>query len=362
MMQANNEVMVLIHERFGFEQPIPGFANPIAIPAEASPFVPEVDPTYVFDSDMVRRLLLAYGSRENVMLFGEKGTGKSSLIQQFCARLNLPLISITGGPGVDETYLLGGKSIEGGNVKSMDGVLSYAVRHGIPVLIDEIGSIKPSVLVALNDILNGDQVITLKHHGLDPKMTPSELAEVMGGMTIRRHSRFRLFATDNTGGKAKKDPRYAGVNAQNAAVRSRFTMFRAVYMKPEQEQRALSNVTGNMLQASTIKMMVEFALRMRASFEMGDLYDTLSFRELRRWATKSLVYHATSGSKAEGPDVETLGLAFVDAAYTAMEETDQDLARETWELVFGVPLVLPAEHTETAQKLLKRFEAEAKAA
>lgn len=61
------------------------------------------------------------------MLVGDKGTGKSSLVAQVHNRLNKPLLGINGSSGVDETHLLGSKTIEGGDVKSFDGVLSYAL-------------------------------------------------------------------------------------------------------------------------------------------------------------------------------------------------------------------------------------------
>ena len=111
---------IYVHVAFGFAEPIPGFEQLIQIDAVPSPFVPKIDPEYVFQPDMVARVLRSYGARENMMFNGEKGTGKSSFVQQFCARLNIPLMTITGGPGLDETYLMGSKTIEDGSVKAVD--------------------------------------------------------------------------------------------------------------------------------------------------------------------------------------------------------------------------------------------------
>jgi MoxR-like ATPase len=336
-------IQVYLHEVFGFKNPIEGFEKPIRIAAERHPFCPEVNRDYVFSEDMVARLLGSYAARENIMLIGEKGTGKSSMVEQFCARLNLPLMVINGGPGLDETHLMGCKTIESGTVKSVDGDLSYCIRHGIPVLIDEIATIKPSVLVSINDVLNGNKVITLKHHGIDPTMTPAELARKDGSMVIQRHPEFRLFATDNTGGKVGKDPRYAGVATQNSAVRSRFTTFKVGFLKPAQELKALVGATGGKLPIDTAKSMVEFAIRVRANFELGEMYDTVSFRELQRWARKTLVYG----------NVHT---AFVDAIYTAMEESDQVVAAEIFDLAIGSKLELPNEYASTAQSFLAELD------
>ncbi len=350
---------VLLHEVFGFSTPVPGFEHPFPIEAEPSPFVPEINPDYVFEPDMVARVLRSYANRENMMFNGEKGTGKSSFVQQFCARLHIPLMTINGGPGLDETYLMGSKTIEDGNVKAVDGVLSYCLRHGIPVLIDELAAIKPSVLLSVNDVLNGDQTITLKHHGLDPLVKPDDLAKVEGSMTIKRHPRFRLFATDNTGGKIARNPNYVGVNTQNTAVRSRFTCFKMTYMKPALELKALIGSTKGALPVEVAKFMVELAIRVRASFELGEMTDTLSFRELQRWGRKALVYGRTDATvlvEGKPRTIPDCAKAFVDAIYTGMEETDQDAVMPVYELVFGTPLELPSEYSDTASKFLEIME------
>lgn len=351
---------IYVHKAFGFNDPIPGFEQMMQIDEVPSPYVPAVNPDYVFEPDMVARVLRSYAASENMMFNGEKGTGKSSFVQQFCARLNIPLMTITGGPGLDETYLMGSKTIENGSVKAVDGVLSYCLRHGIAVLIDEIAAIKPSVLVSINDVLNGDQVITLKHHGLDPTVNPDDLAKVEGNMTIKRNPRFRLFATDNTGGKMSRDPRYAGVHTQNSAVRSRFTCFKMSFMKPALELKALLGSTKGILPVFVGRSMVELAIRIRASFEIGEMTDTVSFRELQRWARKSLVYakfdanQLVDGKPKMIPDCAK---AFVDAIYTGMEESDQEVSANFYELVFGTELDLPNEYKATASKFLEQLDA-----
>lgn len=209
-------------------------------------------------------------------------------------------------------------------------------------------------------MLNGDQVITLKHHGLDPTLNPDDLAKVEGNMTIKRNPRFRLFATDNTGGKMSRDPRYAGVHTQNSAVRSRFTCFKMSFMKPALELKALLGSTKGILPVFVGRSMVELAIRIRASFEIGEMTDTVSFRELQRWARKSLVYakfdanQLVDGKPKMIPDCAK---AFVDAIYTGMEESDQEVSANFYELVFGTELDLPNEYKATASKFLEQLDA-----
>lgn len=49
--------------------------------------------------------------------------------------------------------------------------------------------------------------------------------------------------------------------------------------------------------------------------------------------------------------------AFVDAIYTGMEESDQEVSANFYELVFGTELDLPNEYKATASKFLKQLDA-----
>lgn len=339
---------VYVHELFGFSTPLRGFEEPIEIASEPHPWTPKIDKTYVFNKGLVRRLLLSMANDESIMLFGDKGTGKSSLVKQLLARLNRPLLSINGGPATDETDLLGCKTIVDGNVKDMDGVLSYAFRWGVPILIDEICTLRPGVLVATNDIVQGDQVITLKHHGLDPNVDPKLMANKSGTMTILRHPSFKLFATDNTGGKTEKDGRFAGVNTQNSAFRSRFTGFKVGFMSPDNEVKALMNVLkeefgeDDVVDQSLLDGMVELAFHFRVAFEQGEAFDNISFRELKRWAIKLVTYGDIHES-------------FIDGVYSNMESSDQQLAEELFEKTFGEKLNMTDEYSVSAADQLDAF-------
>jgi MoxR-like ATPase len=341
--------LVFVHELFEFDAPLRGFEEPIEIATEPHPWTPAVDEAYVFNKSLVRRILLSMANDESIMLFGDKGTGKTSLIKQIMAKLNRPLLSINGGPALDEVDLLGCKTIENGDVKSMDGVLSYAYRWGIPVLIDELCTMRPGVLVAINDILQGDRFITLKHHGLDPKVDPKLLANKAGSLTILRHPSFKLFATDNTGGKTQKDAKFQGVNTQNSAVRSRFTTFKVGFMSPDEEVLALSKILKQefdeeeIVDPDLLAGMVELAFHFRVAYEQGESFDNISFRELRRWAIKLVDYSDLSES-------------FIDGVYSNMEATDQQLAEELFEKTFGEVLNMTEEYSVSAADQLDAFQ------
>lgn len=345
--------MVPAHELFGFQQPMAGVGK-LPVPVDAHPLTPVCDSDFVFPEGLVRRFLLSMQSRESIMLVGDKGTGKSSLVAQVHNRLNKPLLGINGSSGVDETHLLGSKTIEGGDVKSFDGVLSYAYRHGLSFLLDEVCTLRPGVLVGINDFLQGDSVVTLKHHGINPELDPRHLLSLGSGINIVKHPMFRLFATDNTGGKQSRDLRFAGTNGQNAAVRSRFTSFKVPFMAPDKEMAALKKIAtalaaSRKLEAVSdveIRGMVEFALRFRKAFAAELATDNISFRELKRWVTKRTIY---------GGDSAALDESFVDALYTNLETLDQVQAMAHFESAFGRKLELPEEYSLSADMIADGF-------
>lgn len=343
--------MVMAHELFGFTEELRGVGQ-LPIFTGDHPLVPKRNDAHKFNKSLVRRILLSMkGGDTSYLLVGDKGTGKSSLVTQLHNRLNKPMINITGSTGVDDTHLLGCKTIKDGDVKEVDGVLSYAYRHGLTCLIDEICTLRAGVLVGVNDILQGDGVINLKHHGIDPTLDPRALLNVDGGMTIVKHPLFRLFATDNTGGKQQRDARFSGVNSQNAAVRSRMTSFKVGFMTPEEEMKALKGAADayavqkkltTPMDDMFIRQLVEFAFRFRKAFAMEEACDNISFREIQRWAYKWMMYGDADES-------------FVDAIYTNLEETDQVLALELFESTFGRDLVLPEEHAFSISEVADAF-------
>ncbi len=89
---------VMVHELFGFNKPLKGFEKPIPVPAERHPLAPSIDSSYVFNESLVRRILLSIATKDSIMLVGEKGTGKSSLINQINGRLNRPRSQSTPVP------------------------------------------------------------------------------------------------------------------------------------------------------------------------------------------------------------------------------------------------------------------------
>ena len=69
---------------------------------------------------------------------GPTGNGKSTSIEQICAKHSRPLIRVNLNKMTDEDQLVGSKTLVDGNVEIVEGPVMVAMRLGIPLLLDEI--------------------------------------------------------------------------------------------------------------------------------------------------------------------------------------------------------------------------------
>ena len=90
-----------------------GIQTDIKVPKfnEASEYCPKLDTNYVFDERTTIAILLGLKFNKRVFLQGLHGTGKSSHIEQVCARLNWPCIRVNLDSHVSRIDLIGKDAI-----------------------------------------------------------------------------------------------------------------------------------------------------------------------------------------------------------------------------------------------------------
>ena len=188
-----------------------------------------IDKNYVFDDDTTIAILLGLKFNKRVFLQGLHGTGKSSHIEQVCARLNWPCIRINLDSHVSRIDLIGKDSIilkEGKQVTEFqEGILPWAFQNNVALVFDEYDAGRPDVMFVIQRVLETDGKLTLLDQ--NKVLTP--------------HPFFRIFATANTVGLGDTSGIYHGTNQINQGQMDRWNIVAKLnYLDEEKEIEIIS--------------------------------------------------------------------------------------------------------------------------
>jgi len=243
--------------------------NPIMIIkfglGDGSEFIPEIDEGFVYDIDTLKNILLGMDLNIPTLLWGHAGTGKSSFVEQVCARTNRPLTRIQHTINTEESHIVGQWTVREGATHFELGPLAVAMKEGYIYMADEYDMCLPSVLSVYQAVLEGKSLMI------------KEADE--SNRIIKPHSNFRFIATGNTNGSGDETGLYQGTNMQNAANYDRFGVVCKVnYMNKKMEQRIIVNQSD--LESDDAKKLVEFATSVRQAYDAGKISSTISPRAL----------------------------------------------------------------------------------
>jgi len=261
-----------VRETFGLDVPdtatIAGFADTghIAVPIS--------NPSFVFKLDAIRELteFMYTKSPDGLMLTGPTGCGKSSLVREYCARLNIPFYETSANARTEFETFLGKWVIIEGNFHWVDGPLVQAFRDGGVFVINEIDTMNPDELTGFNGILDGSTLCLREKDG-----------EI-----IQRHPNFKMIATGNSAGVGDDTGLYGGVKTMNMAFMDRFLVTQVDYMDLEDELKILQAIAPDFDWDDVLREMLAVAHDVRDQFKAGKLNATLSTRTMVRWATRAL--------------------------------------------------------------------------
>ena len=283
--------------------------------AEVGPFVPKLDPTYRFRKELLSDLLAWHmmGAVEGLYLTGPTGSGKSTLITQVAARLNIPVQRVTAHSRLETPELVGHYALVNGSMSFVDGPLTIAMREGHWFLLDEIDLLDPATAAGLNGIVEGT-----------PLVIPEKGCEL-----VHPAPGFAFIATGNTAGGGDRTGLYQGTLRQNLAFLDRFWMVEVDYADPDQELAILSQVAP-LIPEALKKEMVNYATEVRKLFVGGQIEVTLSTRTLVRWA-KLAEFFRPIGAQGKNPLVHALDRALAFRAEPESRDTLKELAQR----IFG---------------------------
>lgn len=104
----------------------------------------------------------AYSSGLFVLIIGPKGTGKTTLVRKFAAKMKKPLHSVNFSLRTRESHLVGTHTIENGQINFAEGVLVKSMREGSMLYLDELNAAEADVLLRLDEALDDRRQLVLK--------------------------------------------------------------------------------------------------------------------------------------------------------------------------------------------------------
>lgn len=267
---------------------LPGIPKGVSVKGYDAPneFTPKVDPNYRFRRALLSDFLawMKEGRGETLYIAGPTGCGKSSLVSQVAAKLNLPLQRVSAHSRLEFPELVGSHTIVGGSMQFCYGPLARAMKEGHLFLLDEFDLLDPGTAAGLNGVLEGA-----------PLVIPEN-----GGEVIPPHPEFRFVATGNTAGNGDETGMYQGTVRQNLALMDRGWILQFGYPEPSEEEEILGKAVPDLPKLVRSRM-VEIANEVRNLFtgsdeNPGSIEVTLSTRSLVRWGRLAWFYRAIASS------------------------------------------------------------------
>jgi cobaltochelatase CobS len=190
---------------------------------------PKLDSDYVFRNELMALLIPAHEDKgERVLFIGPTGSGKSTVIEQTAARLNVPFYRVNLDNEITKADFVGQYTLKGDETVYQYGVLPLAMKQGAWLLVDEWDMGNAGVTACLQAVLEGK---------------PLQIADT--GEIVQPADGFRIFATGNTKGQGDETGMYSGTQVQNAAQLDRFTMVEEVgYPSPAIERNIIKKQCG----------------------------------------------------------------------------------------------------------------------
>lgn len=158
--------------------------------------------------DIIEQAASALLLGENLLLCGNKATGKNILAENLAWMFRRPVYTASFNANTDSGALIGSDTFTGGEVRLRPGIVSQAAKYGGFCVFDEINMAKNDAVAVLHSVLDHRRLI-----------------DVPGYDVIPMHPATRFIATMNYG--------YAGTRELNEALVSRFTVIRMPSLNEE---------------------------------------------------------------------------------------------------------------------------------
>lgn len=223
------------------------------------PHVPAADPNYIFREDELKVVIDALIANEPIWLQGHTGSGKTTLIEQVCARLNWPWVVVSLDAHVGRSDLLGNHALtakDGASVSEwLDGIVPKAMKDGYLICFDELDAIDKEVAYVLQRVVEGGELRLLED----------------GGRMVKGDPMYRMVATANTNGMGDEHGMYPATSPQSSAFLDRFTRWVEVDYMDEKLRKQLIKSTAPGLSAKDVALLSKYVTEHQTAFTEGQV-------------------------------------------------------------------------------------------
>lgn len=179
---------------------IEDFKNKYPIDKDLEDRIP--NPKFLYmGNTILEEAIAAILAGKNILLVGDKSTGKNVLAENLAYLFARPMWNISFHVSVDASSLIGDDTLKSGDVTFREGPISLASRYGGFAVLDEINMAKNEAMAVLHSILDYRRII-----------------DIPGYDIIKLHPATRFIATMNYG--------YEGTRELNEALLSRFVIIK----------------------------------------------------------------------------------------------------------------------------------------
>ena len=180
------------------------------------------DPRFRYHGEAIlKAATAAILSGKNLLLVGEKSTGKNVLAENLAKLFQRPLWNVSLHMSIDAAALIGDDSLRDGNVFFREGPITVASKVGGFAVLDEINMAKNEALAVLHSTLDYRRIIDMPGYDL-----------------IKIHPATRFIATMNEG--------YEGTRDLNEALLSRFVVLKMPAMTESDLKQLIEETYPNL--------------------------------------------------------------------------------------------------------------------
>jgi hypothetical protein len=200
-----------------------------------------------------------------IFITGLPGNGKTTMVEQICAKHKREFFRVNITTMTDEEDLIGGYRLIKGETVWQDGPVVHAMRRGAVLLLDEIDQATPKTM-CLQPVLEGKPIFIKKIN---------QWVEPAKGFTV--------LSTANTKGQGDNDGRFAGAQVLNAAFLDRIAFtYEQGYPTVATEKRIVKKIMTkhDCVDDDFADLLCRWADIIRKSFYEGSVDEIITTRRL----------------------------------------------------------------------------------